>query len=361
MDTATGTTERAITALKSDFCHFTKCLQKTIFAPIKGNYMKNSSKFVAGLLVLSLAGFAFAQEEGEVLGEYGAITVKMLDGKRTALISSESKETVEINEDVEIDSLYYDRDFSSEWGKPGTLMLPVTMKAGWCFASSMQIYVMKDIRIGGNESWQIDVYEGGSNSEFFANTPYFVRPSANRLSYNSECLSANHPVVMNTSKGSSNKMQALDNWEFRGMYSYKKWEEGDPDLGYLYGFAAREKEVNGKIIHEGQFVKGKAGAYIRPFRAYLIYNQNSVAEKNNARRLAKSADETAVLSVDELPSTIDVVFHDDDGTTSIYKLNTHTGEFSAASGWYDMKGRKLNQKPTISGNYFYNGKKVTIK
>ena len=306
------------------------------------------------VLTLSFAFMGvFAQEDGAVLGEYGAITVKMLNGKRTAIISSESKETVEINEDVEIDSLYYDRDYSGEWGKPGTLMLPITMKAGWCFSSSMQVYVMKNVHISGNESWQIDVYEGGSNNEFLANTPYFVRPSANRLSYNRDCLSEEHPVVMNTSKGSSNRMQILDNWEFRGMYSYKQWNEGDPDLGYLYGFAAREKVVDGKTIHEGQFVKGKAGVFIRPFRAYLIYNKNAV--------LAKSAVETASLTADDLPTEIDVVFHDQDGTTSIYVLNPHTGVFSTATGWYDLKGRRLGKKPTIAGTYFYNGNTVVIK
>lgn len=328
-----------------------------------GNRMTISSKLAVGVISFALlAGFSFAQEEGEVLGEYGAITVKMLNGKRTALISSESKETVDIPEDVEIDSLYYDRDFSGQWGKPGTLMLPVTMKAGWCFASSMQVYVMKDIRIQGNESWQIDVYENGSNSEFIANKPYFVRPSANRLTYNKDCLSTDHPLVMNTSSGSANRKQALDNWEFIGMYSYKEWAEGDPDIGYLYGFAAKEKVVDGKTIQEGQFVKGKAGAYIRPFRAYLIYNINSVAETPKGRPAARTV-MTASLTAEELPKTIDVVFHDEEGgTTAIHSLDPRTGVFTAnKTGWYDMKGRKLGKKPTVKGNYFYNGNKVTIK
>ena len=333
-----------------------------------GNRMTISSKLAVGVISFALlAGFSFAQEEGEVLGEYGAITVKMLNGKRTALISSESKETVDIPEDVEIDSLYYDRDFSGQWGKPGTLMLPVTMKAGWCFASSMQVYVMKDIRIQGNESWQIDVYENGSNSEFIANKPYFVRPSANRLTYNKDCLSTDHPLVMNTSSGSANRMQALDSWEFIGMYSYKEWAEGDPDIGYLYGFAAKEKVVDGKTIQEGQFVKGKAGAYIRPFRAYLIYNVNSTAETPKSKPFAKTtaagASMTASLTSEDLPKTIDVIFHDEEGgTTAIHSLDPRTGEFTAnKTGWYDMKGRKLGKKPTVKGNYFYNGNKVTIK
>ena len=152
-------------------------------------------------------------------------------------------------------------------------------------------------------------------------------------------------------------MHTFGRWEFTGTYSYKAWETGDPELGYVYGFAAKEKEVDGKQIQVGQFVKGKAGAYIRPLRAYLIYSPKKVLTK-------KSADDTdAVLTADELPSTIDVIFLDENGETSaIHSLNTYTGEFSnSVTGWYDMKGRKLDKKPTVRGNYFYNGKKVTVK
>ena len=117
-------------------------------------------------------------------------------------------------------------------------------------------------------------------------------------------------------------------------------------------------EVDGKQIQAGQFVKGKAGAFIRPLRAYLKYNPKKKA-------LAKDADgeSVAALTPDELPTNIDVVFLDENGQTeAIHSLNTHTGEFSnSTTGWYDMKGRKLSKKPTIKGNYFYNGKKVTIK
>ena len=327
--------------------------------------MTISSKMAVGVISLALlAGFSFAQEEGEVLGEYGAITVKMLNGKRTALISSESKETVDIPEDVEIDSLYYDRDFSSEWGKPGTLMLPLTIdgQGGGCFSEFGHVYEMTNIAMTGNNTWQIDVQQQGKTGILQANRPYFIRPYASKLKVDSHCLSKDYPAVMNTTQGTSNNMVALNNWEFIGMYSYKQWNEGDSDLGYLYGFAAREKEVDGKKIQEGQFVKGKAGAYIRPFRAYLIYNVNSVAETPKGRPAARTA-MTASLTAEELPTTIDVVFHDEEGgTTAIHTFNTRTGEFTEnVSGWYDMKGRKLQQKPTIKGNYFYNGNKVTVK
>ena len=295
---------------------------------------------------------AFAQEDGAVLGEYGAITVKMLNGKKTALISGTSTETVSIPEDVEVDSIYYDRDYSGEWGKPGTLMLPFDFPNG-CLSEFGQIYEMTGIEFNGtSETWQIDTKTMGSNGNFEANRPYFVRPNRNQVIFPAWCAGK---TTMKKTVGVETKF-AFDNWEFRGMYSYKTWEEGDSDIGHVYGFAAKAKEVDGKQIQQGQFVKVKAGAYIRPFRGYLIYTGSNALTKASANATIASIKE------EDLPSSIEVVFHDDEeGSTAIYMLNPHTGEFSTATGWYDMKGRKLNKKPTVKGAYFHNGNKVIIK
>lgn len=311
--------------------------------------MKNFKKLAVLTLSFAFVG-AFAQEDETVLGKYGAITVKLVDGKRIAYLSGESTETVEIPEDVEIDGAVYDRDYSGEWGKPGTLMLPFDLKGegAGCLSSTAQ--AAKLVAINGTETWQIVAQE--FNGQMDANTPYFIRPSQNKLSFDSRCF----PAVMNTTKGNNGKV-IFDNWEFTGMYSFKQWQEGDPDLGYLYGFAARATQNSaGQAIQQGQFIKGAAGIKIRPFRAYLIYNKNRALTKTGANV------DLAVLEADDLPATIDVIFLDENGeTTAIHSLNTYTGEFSTATGWYDMKGRKLNNKPTVKGTYFHNGNKVVIK
>lgn len=291
---------------------------------------------------------AFAAEEGEVLGKYGAVTIKYLNGKRTAIFDADSKETVDITEDVVVDSFYYSRDFSGVWGKPATIMFPFEIK-GSCMSSWAGIYQIDSIV--NAQTWSIYT---SYVQDTKANMPYFLRVHADYISLaNDHC----YPITLNTTIG-GNKVHAFGPWEFTGTYSYKAWETGDSELGYVYGFAAREKEVDGKTIQQGQFVKGKAGSYIRPLRAYMIYNPKKKA-------LSKDADgeSVAALTPEELPSTIDVVFLDENGqTTAIHSLNTYTGEFSnSTTGWYDMKGRKLSKKPTIKGNYFYNGKKVTIK
>lgn len=304
------------------------------------------TKIAVWSLVVGLT-CAFAAEEGEVLGEYGAVTIKYLNGKRTAIFDADSKETVEITEDVVVDSFFYDRDFSGVWGKPATIMFPFEIKNS-CMSAWAGIHKFSSINHAETWSIQADYVQ---NTE--ANVPYFLRVHSDYIALGSYC----YPIVLNTTTG-GNKVQSFGPWEFTGTYSYKVWEDGDSDLGYIYGFAAKEKEVDGKQIQAGQFVKGKAGAFIRPLRAYLKYDPKKKA-------LSKDADDgsVAALTPDQLPTTIDVVFKDEDGqTTAIYSLNTYTGEFSnSTTGWYDMKGRKLSKKPTIKGNYFYNGKKVTIK
>lgn len=291
-------------------------------------------------------------EDGTILGDYGPIVVKMVNGKKTALVDS-SKLTLDIPEDVEVEAITYNRDYSADWGKPGTLILPFDLPNG-CITGA-QIYDMVGIDIAGTNTWQIDTKEMGSNGVFKANRPYFVRPYAKNLTFQEWCSA----TTMKSTRNIDTKV-VFDNWEFTGVYSYKKWEEGDSDLGYIYGFAAKEKVVDGKTIQEGQFVKGKAGASVRPFRAFLKYNKNATAL---TKRASYAPAATASLTADDLPSTIDVIFHDEDGeTTAIHSLDPRTGEFTVnKTGWYDLSGRKLGKKPTVKGSYFYNGKKVIIK
>lgn len=308
--------------------------------------MKSIKNIVKFILSFGLVAGAFAAEDGEILGQYGAITVKYLNGKKTAIFDADSKETVEIPQDVVVDSFYYDRNFSGVWGKPATIMFPFAI-ANSCMSSWAGIYQLDSIVSA--ETWSIFA-SYVSNTE--ANTPYFLRVHSDYISLGNYC----YPITLNTTTG-GNKIHDFGPWEFTGTYSYKAWETGDSELGYVYGFAAKEKEVDGKLIQAGQFVKGKAGAYIRPLRAYLIYNPKKKVLSKGA------ADVTASLTAEDLPTTIDVIFLDENGeTTAIHSLNTYTGEFSnSTTGWYDMKGRKLDKKPTIKGNYFYNGKKVSIK
>jgi hypothetical protein len=64
---------------------------------------------------------------------------------------------------------------------------------------------------------------------------------------------------------------------------------------------------------------------------------------------------------EELPQRITVKLISANGDVdAIGEIDTTTGEISF-DGWYDMSGRKLEGKPTASGIYINNGKKIVIK
>ena len=55
-------------------------------------------------------------------------------------------------------------------------------------------------------------------------------------------------------------------------------------------------------------------------------------------------------------------FGDDDSATGIISLYKESGSRrAAASGWYDLQGRRLIGKPSQKGVYINDGKKVLVK
>ena len=141
-----------------------------------------------------------------------------------------------------------------------------------------------------------------------------------------------------------NNVTGTSDWDLVGTYSYVQWEEYHPDLGAIYGYAAKDKGA----VKAGQFVKVGSGASVAPLRAYLKYigDTKSLAKKSAANI--------------ELPESIDVLLIDgDNGTTRMARWNMATGEITKVNGWYDLNGRKLNGKPENKGMFV--GKKTIQK
>lgn len=135
----------------------------------------------------------------------------------------------------------------------------------------------------------------------------------------------------------SQSLGATD-WRLEGTYSHIRWSAGDPALGRVYGYAAKDKGA----VAAGQFVKLGSGASVPPLRVYLKYAGTTP--------LAKSA---APAPADiELPETISVKLLDGEGDlTGIAKWNMATGEITKVNAWFDLKGRKLNAKPENKGMF----------
>ena len=271
---------------------------------------------------------------------YGGVTIlENEDGTRTAAIDASSMETVEIVEDVSVDNVTFDRAFTV--GATSTIMLPFSIATSK--VSGGKFYEFADLQKNEETGrWAASV-KPPEQSELQANKPYLFIPEETSIVFNL----GGEPVSLNTSVMNPS---TSGNWSFKGVYEKTVFTEEHPELGKAYGFAAENKDG----FKLGQFVKFGSGAWLRPFRAYLAYNESGA--------LAKSTRSVRASLVNgELPETIDVEIQD--GTTRVIgggTLNTRTGEIKM-DRWYDMNGRRLNSKPTTRGTYYHNGKRIVVR
>lgn len=128
------------------------------------------------------------------------------------------------------------------------------------------------------------------------------------------------------------------------MFKNIAWNDEAPDN--VYGYAAEGD-------YEGQFVKAGKGAYILPFRGFLIYlSPLKIAPANSSYALRPNV----------LPDEMNIVIEGDNNeTTVIGKFNTRTGEMrmNSMKHTYDLKGRRVNGTNNARGAYY--GKKVLMK
>ena len=151
-------------------------------------------------------------------------------------------------------------------------------------------------------------------------------------------------------------------WNFKGTYQPRYWSDSEhsEEIGKVYGFAGATKEVDGKLVVAGDFVRAKSGAKIRPTSCYLewVKPEDSEQEPNSAsaRRMTRSASNEV-----ELPQRITVKLVGANGeVTSIGEIDTKTGDVTF-DGWYTIDGVRLSGKPSTKGIYINNGRKVVIK
>ena len=247
---------------------------------------------------------------------------------------------VNIAEDIEVNSVSFNREFTS--GAFSTFVLPFNYNAGdiWGLEQVLEFAgvgeldgkkVVKMRRVWCQEDVSEKCASLAGNLE--ANKPYMLKTRSSNIYFND-------PVTL---KKTTDAVTTVGDWQFRGTYRYKTWEEGDSELGRVYGFAGS----NADNINIGDFVKAGAGAWINPLRAYLIYNPSRA---NAAPPVYASVHEV------DIPEEMDVVIIDgDDGnigekTMAIGRINTRTGVFTSNRS-YDLKGRSVNGAPKAKGVY----------
>ena len=298
--------------------------------------------------LVELLGYAWHVVDGKAVPNpnvyetrYGAITVVDADGSTTAYINGlyNNEDAIDIPAPINVNTVVFNRTFSKDGYSTITLPFSIAKSNVTGLANAYEFTAM-DYDESGKKVVKMTAVDN-----LVANTPYIIELSNESLVFSGSATLAatQQPVVRQ------------GDWEFRGALQKTVWDSEHPDLGRVYGYSAQQTET----VNIGQFVKAAAGAWIRPLRAYLIYNP-----ENNDAGAGKTAG-TALGAADPLPETMDVVLVDRDSNGEVSKkvigtVDTRTGEFRM-DRWYDMQGRKLNGTPTAKGTYYHNGKAVTIR
>ena len=279
------------------------------------------------------AGFAF-----KVTLLKAAITIaRDGSGNRVATVNGSYEGTggVNIRYAETVDTVVLNRTFST--AGYSTITLPFGINASKVDGLA-HAYTFDAMGVDANGKKEVQIVAVDSLA---ANTPYIIELKGENLVFHGSVrIAATQDSVVK--KG---------DWEFRGTFQKTVWDSEHPDLGRVYGYSAEATDK----VSIGQFVKAAAGAWIRPLRAYLIYNPESALHKSAG---------SALGAAEPLPDYMNVVVVSRDANGQEHKkviggINTRTGEFKMQQN-YDLKGRKLmNDQQKARGAYY--GKKEIIK
>ena len=277
--------------------------------------------------------------------QYGAITITESNTKvndkvvttREAVIDGEytGNEAVEITGDgIEVNSVTLDREFNA--GKISTLYIPFEIAAA--DVVDADVYKFKTVvKSDVDNRWKFKV---ATTETVKPNTPYVIVPKGTGVTFN-----ITEPVTLNTTTPGEETSTGL--WDFVGTYTYISFTLDNDNPVYLF---ANQERDGAKL---GQFVKIGTGAYTNPMRAYLVYHKSNDGLQKSARG--------ALGNGIALPDELDIEIENENGVVvQTGTLNTVTGDVRM-DRWFDLKGRRLNSKPTVKGTYYKNGKRVIIK
>ena len=271
--------------------------------------------------------------------------VNILDNNKANVALFEGSSTnglTGLSSNIAIDSVYFNRTFTVNGsGLYSTLTLPFSISKA-SITNVSNVYEFKNIE--GNKA------RFTSTDMLDAYTPYLIE-----LVDGATGIEFSNGVTLASSEDVSTDVRK-DNWVFRGTLNYKKWDKDvDDELtackgkSCAYGYAASG-------TYQGQFVRIGNGAYIFPFRAYLVY------EEPKATKLAPANASYVLRPTVDIPDELELVLEGKDGqTTSIGRFDTRTGEIhiNSMKHTYDLKGRHVNGTNNARGAYY--GKKVLMK
>ena len=259
--------------------------------------------------------------------------------------------------EMKVDSVAFTREFvtSSEYLAFATVMFPFDVLAN--NLEGVEQIVEFD---GVNELYQVtmtSVWTKEKMQDFTlkAYTPYMLR-------MNESTLIIHGPVTIKTMEHDTYEVEK-GNWKFVGTNVFKKWTEGNSELGRAYGYTT----VNSSNFNAGEFFIIAKNAITRAFRAYVVETKpQAIAARKPF--LSNAGSQTAVSSSFSTPDHLEVVIieKDEEGkerTTVIGRFDTRTGEFKfnpVGDRVYDLKGRSIRRDAKKAKGVYY-GKKAVKK
>lgn len=259
--------------------------------------------------------------EAVINGYYGGVDAPNFD----------ENEIVSVTSNINVRKVTLARTFSEN--KISTLYVPFEISADKVVGA--KIYKFKSVEkneADGRWKFKVSVAES-----IKANTPYVILPSKPEVFFDSS-----KSVILNTT--TAGEETSNGRWEFKGTYELTTFAETNDEAFYVF---AGQERAGTKL---GEFVK--SGGFANPMRAYLVYNKKSALSKSAHGNLGGS-----IL----LPDELDIEIENEKGVVvQTGKINTVTGAVRMDC-WFDLKGRRLNSKPTVKGTYYKNGKKVIIR
>ena len=285
-------------------------------------------------------------------------SVALLHGKSEYNLAS-------IPSNVDVNYVYLDRTFSTKESGTvtSTIMLPFKIATD-NIVGAFDIFAFN--RVEENKMFIKAVYCSDDNKSSYcpkakkeengtltAYNAYIVRLKSDKLGFNGGVTLVETPSGENP----TDVLGEDGDWAFRGTLNYKKWDKDvDDELtacngkSCAYGYAASDDKL-------GQFVRIGDGAYIFPFRGYLVNTNPPPATK-----LAPANASYVLRPTVDIPDEMEIVVDGDNGqTTSIGRFDTRTGEIhiNNMKHTYDLKGRRVNGTNNARGAYY--GKKVLMK
>ena len=229
------------------------------------------------------------------------------------------------------EGLRYNRSFTA--GKPVTIMLPFNFTRDRITLAhdnanpSGKFYEFKGIEENQDHKWVAVMIEAGKTlsnevveTTLKANTPYLYVPAESTEYWDMYVGGYGINIFTEGNEGGTKETEYYygdgmpwNHWKFKGTYQPRYWSETEhfEEVCKVYGFAGATKEVDGKLVEAGDFVRTKSGAKIRPTSCYLKWVE---PQTGNAPALTRGAgsnnglvltlpEHFKILSVDGQPYT----------------------------------------------------------